>query len=68
MTAVSVSPVSAKSHTDVPMAEAARLPSLAPVAIAMMMVVPVVRPRMMPVMVCITWLPIATPATLAASS
>ena len=31
-------------------------------------VMPVVSPRMIPVTVCITWLPMATPATLAASS
>ena len=54
MTSVSANPTRAKSHTDVPMVRAACRSSLAPVAMAMRMVVPVVRPRMMPVTVCIT--------------
>lgn len=68
MTVVSTTAIRAKIHVAVPMVRATCLLSRAPVPMAMSTVVPVVRPVMMPVTVCITWLPMATPATLAASS
>ena len=68
ISSVSTPPTMANSHTDEPTIVASSLPSFAPEAIPMSTVMPVVSPSMMPVTVCITWLPMATPATLAASS
>ena len=65
---VSTTPIMAKSQMDEPIVAAACLSFPAPVAMPMRIVVPVVSPSIIPVMVCITWLPMATPATLAGSS
>ena len=61
-------PVIENNQMDDPMVEATFRLSLAPVAMAISTVVPVVMPRIIPVMVCITWLPMATAATPAESS
>ena len=65
---VSTMPTMANSHTDDPMTAASSLSSWAPFDMPMSIVIPAVRPSIIPVAVCITWLPMATPATLAASS
>lgn len=53
---------------DVPMVSATLRWSFAPVAVAINIVAPDARLSIAPVMVCMTWLPTATPETLAASS
>ena len=68
MTRVSTMPIIENNQTEEPIVDATCRSSFAPVAMAISTVVPVVMPKIIPVMVCITWLPMATAATLAESS